>query len=200
MAPELRCEECGSRIRSFEPGWQIVRAGDPETNSVILACYCPVCAPRVLDRLPQDHELIAGGVHGRGLQPMEFTIEFGAQDVEVVITTGGAAYADGFLRLNRALAADPRFRPGMPVLVDHSLLDMSMLTDDDVEEIARSVAAIQDRLGGSRVAIVVPDDLGYHRTAQTRAEAQPLQIEAEIFYSRDEAVAWVRPQTDVTDP
>jgi hypothetical protein len=188
-------------MRKFEPGWRVVRAGDPESDVTILACYCPVCAPRVLDRLPSkhEHEPIAGGVQGRGLQSMEFTIEFGASDAAVVITTGGAAHADGFLRFNRAIAADPRFQPGISVLVDHSALDMSTLTDDDLTEIARSVAAIQDRLGESMVAIVVPDDLGYRHTRQARAEAQPLQIEAEIFSFRDDAIAWLRSHADVND-
>jgi hypothetical protein len=188
-------------MQVLEPGWQIVRAGDPETGDAVLACYCPVCALRVLDRLPstQEHGPIAGGVRGRGSEPMEFMIEFGADDAEVVITTGGAAHADGFLRFNRALAADPRFRPGMSVLVDHSELDMSTLTDDDLVEIARSVAAIQGRLGTSKVAIVVHDDLGYRHTSQARAEAEPLQIEAEIFSSRNEGIAWLRSHSGPTD-
>ncbi|MGZ4403214.1 MAG: hypothetical protein ACXVRI_10255 [Gaiellaceae bacterium] len=67
---------------------------------------------------------------------MNWTIEFGGDPAEVTIETFGVASREGFIRLNIELVSDPRWRPGMAVLVDHTALDSSLLTGTDIDAIS----------------------------------------------------------------
>jgi hypothetical protein len=193
---DQRCEECGSKVRSgLERGWRIVHAGDPETDEVTPAWYCPVCARRELDDSGPEGEdsPIIGGAPGVGSSRMDFSVEFDRSSGDVLVTTAGIANSDGFLRLNRALAADARFRPGVNILVDHTALDTRELTEDDLHEITGSFAAIRSRLGTSRLAFVISDRTAARQIDDIRANAQPLEAQSQEFYSRSDAMAWLHP-------
>jgi hypothetical protein len=123
---------------------------------------------------------------------MEFVITFQVGPEAAVVTTFGVARVDDFRRMSQALIDDPRFRPGMPILVDHSSLDASVVTPTDVRAIGDFVATIGDRIGASSIAVVVPDKLtfGFVRMGELRAN-QP-QLNVQIFYSLPEAVQWLQ--------
>ena len=80
----------------------------------------------------------------------------------------------------------------MPILVDHSSLDASVLTPTGVRAIGDFIATIGDRIGASSIAVVVPDKLtfGFVRMGEMRAN-QP-QLKVQIFYSLPEAVQWLQ--------
>jgi hypothetical protein len=195
---EQRCEECGGRMTGLERGWRLVLAGDPERTEVVPTYYCPVCARRVLDELDPEHPWgpVTGDAPAADGSRMEFTIEFEAHGVDVLITTNGVANADGFLRLNRALTADARFRPGMAVLVDHSSLDTRRLTEEDLRETAASFAEMRDRVGTSKIAFLVSGRPSAEQVETARAHAQPMETEMREFYSRADAIAWLQAPTE----
>jgi hypothetical protein len=190
-----RCEECGSRMQGFERGWRAVHAGDPDSDEVIPAFYCPVCARRELDDPGSDGQRshVAGSAPGTGSSRMNFQIQFELEGIDVLITTDGVANADGFLRLNRAMVADPRFRPGMTILVDHSALDTRQLSEDDLRETAGSFVAMRERIASSRIAFVVADKTTARKTDRARRYAQPMETEMRGFYSRTDAMSWLDP-------
>ena len=123
---------------------------------------------------------------------MDFAITFQVSPEAAVVTTFGVARVDDFRRMSQALIDDPRFRPGMPILVDHSSLDASVLTPTDIRAIGDFVATIGDKIGASSIAVVVPDTLtfGFVRMGELRAN-QP-QLNVQIFYSLPEAVQWLQ--------
>jgi hypothetical protein len=122
---------------------------------------------------------------------MEYVINFVPGREAAIITTSGPASVDRFRHLNQTLVDDPRFQPGMPILIDHTALDASALTATDIRAIGEFVATIGERIGASSIAVVVPDRLtfGFVRMGEMRAN-QP-QLNVRIFYSLADAAAWL---------
>jgi hypothetical protein len=129
----------------------------------------------------------------RPRRAVEHAIEFGGQSLfDVVITTGGSADLEGVKLFGEELITDPRFRAGSTVLVDHSELDLRPLTESDLQEIGRIASGLAERLGDTLFAVVVPDSFTFGRARQSTTLAQPLDSAVRIFYSRDDAEAWLR--------
>jgi hypothetical protein len=123
---------------------------------------------------------------------VEFLITFGFTPEAAILTTSGVARVEDFRKMSEALVDNPQFQAGMPILIDHTSLDASVLTPTDVRTIGEFVATIGERLGPSSIAVVVPDKLtfGFVRMGEMRAN-QP-QLNVSIFYSRPEAVQWLQ--------
>jgi hypothetical protein len=120
---------------------------------------------------------------------MDFTVSF--EPGRVVVETSGVAARGGFTRFIDSIVEDPRFRPGMPVLVDHSKLDMDGLTTADMQAVADAVLHRNARIGRSLVAIVTPASVAYGLTRQFTAFADLADIRVRIFGSRAEADDWL---------
>jgi hypothetical protein len=123
---------------------------------------------------------------------MEYTIEFGGEPQGVTFTTSGRADISVILRANEEFLADPRLRPGMPILVDLSALDTSSLASSGAKSIGESYRKVLDRVGQSAIAIVVPNPATFGVVRMAEAHAGPPPPLQRIFYSRDEALAWLR--------
>src|ERR1700730_5141968 len=92
----------------------------------------------------------------RSLATVEHTIEFGGHPLfDVVITTRGRADLAGVKLFGEELMADPRFRAGSTILLDHSELDAQPLTASDLSEIGRIASGRTEQLGDTVFAIVV---------------------------------------------
>ena len=120
---------------------------------------------------------------------MDFTVSFAPQ--RVVVETAGVAARVGFPRFLDTIVEDPRFEPGMPVLVDHSKLDMDALTTADMQAVADVVLHRNAKIGRSLVAIVTPASVAYGLTRQFTAFADLADIRVRIFGSRAEADDWL---------
>ena len=123
---------------------------------------------------------------------VQFLLNFGLTPEAAILTTSGVARVEDFRAMSQALVDHPRFQSGMPILVDHTRLDASVLTAADVRAIGEFVATIGGRLGPSSIAVVVPDKLtlGFVRMGELRAN-QP-QLNVSIFYTLPEAVRWLQ--------
>ena len=122
---------------------------------------------------------------------MEHAIEFGGAPQDVTIRTSGPATAAGLIAFVTELVADPRFRPGMAVLVDHSDLDARPLTGADIRAMADVVIKLDERIGTSRVAILVPNPLTFGYARMYELHAAETQLHSRVFYSRDDALKWL---------
>ena len=120
---------------------------------------------------------------------MDYTVEI--EPGRVVVTTGGVADREGFTRFIDEIVDAPGFVPGMPVLVDHSNLDMHRLKTADMQAVADAVIYRNARIGRSVVAIVTPASVGYGLTRQFTAFADLADIQVRIFGSRREAEDWL---------
>jgi hypothetical protein len=129
---------------------------------------------------------------------VEYRIEFEGTPQDVTITTSGPATAKGLIGFVTDLVASPRYRPGMSILVDHTALDARPLTAADIQALADAVVRLDEQIGSSRAAIVVPDSLtfGFARMYEHHAEAA--QVRSKVFYSRSDALAWLATHTATT--
>jgi hypothetical protein len=125
------------------------------------------------------------------LRGVLYTIDFGGEPQDVTITTSGPANAEGLLGFVRDLVADPRYRPGMLILVDHLAVDPSTITGADIRAQAQTVVALDDQIGPSTVAIVVPNPLAFGYARMYELHAAPAQLRSRVFYSRGEALEWL---------
>ena len=128
---------------------------------------------------------------------MDFRVEFGADPpADVTVTTSGSADAPTFAVINGVLVGDERFVPGMSVLVDHSALDASRLSSDDVEQIARTFEGLGDRLGRASIAIVAPTLVVWGKTRQSITLVEETLARARVFRSKNDALGWLASNRD----
>lgn len=112
----------------------------------------------------------------------------------VFTTIKGEVTANEVLAALTGLLDSPEYRPGLNGLVDLRESDM----DPDAKEI-RKIAALlinnKERIGESRSAIVVSEDLAYGLARMFEAYADESSIETRIFRDMEAARSWLdRPQ------
>lgn len=135
---------------------------------------------------------------------MRHEIRFTPEWVEV--RTSGKASFEGFVAFGEAVAADPRWRPGLRVLIDHSDLDMTELSAAVIAHLgARADGGHHPIRGFERCAFVAPAPLNFAfgrmwGAYSGRGDAPHVRL----FRHRDEAEAWLREgsaaRVDRTDP
>ena len=124
---------------------------------------------------------------------MEFTITFDRDTA--ILTTAGAGTLEGFREGIQALVDDPGFTSGMPILVDHSSLDVSGMSPTEVRAIGDFVATLGERIGPSRVAVVVPNSLTFGFVRMGESQANLPELTVRLFYSLAEAADWLQGET-----
>jgi hypothetical protein len=185
----------------FDRGWRLMRITDPDSDDVVLAAYCAVCAERELDDIAEDDlGQIVGGTQVTEVSRMEFVIDFDCEDADVVVSTTGPADVNGFRQFGKAVTADPRFLPTMSVLLDHSSLDTAELGASERDELQASAFPVRERLAAARVAIVVPDEGRPASARQLGEHARLLNPGARVFRSRAAATDWLRSATGTRAP
>ncbi len=124
---------------------------------------------------------------------MEFKFTW-IEPLLVDVRTSGPASTEGFAALYEKLAAEPGFGAGVKMLSDHTDLDVSEVSAEDVEEIA----AARDRYVGSLdaySALVVgprsPAKYGLARMFEALA-AEGRGDLVRVFETRGEALVWLR--------
>lgn len=128
-----------------------------------------------------------------GLTRVDFEISF-IDDAQIaMVKTSGHATPEGFDAFVEAMTSDPRWRTGMNILGDHSNLDMSGLSSQDIENLVSSRLLRARLVGTGRLAIVAGTSLtfGFGRMAEAYAE-DVLPFRMRIFKKTDDALAWLR--------
>jgi len=123
---------------------------------------------------------------------MEFEITFDADSDFAVVRTRGLASAEGFTAYLRALVSDPRWRPGMDVLSDHSELDAGHLAARDIEGLVSIHLPFAEAIGHGLCAVVAGSSLkfGLARMFEAHAEKQ-LPFRLRVFATAEEAYSWL---------
>jgi hypothetical protein len=126
-----------------------------------------------------------------------YEITWGGDPEDACVTTWGTASIEGLDAWIQEGLSDPRYRPGMHVLIDHRQLDWSGLAAADINERVELFARDAVRLDSARAAIVMqsPVDFGMARMEQTYIDLEPLLgIAIRIFLSIEDAREWLREQ------
>ncbi len=130
---------------------------------------------------------------------MEFEIVFDTDSELVFVRTWGVASLEGASAYMRALVSDPRWRPEMDVLSDHTALDASHLTASDIEALVGIYLLSARAIGTGRRAIVTGSSLKFGLGRMFEAYAVGwLSFRTRVFATVEEASAWLRAGDRVT--
>jgi hypothetical protein len=123
---------------------------------------------------------------------MEYAISWGEGPEDVLVETSGPAVLADLEAMTGALVADPRFRAGLAIVIDHTRAQWASLTPTDIRRRAAGLAALSARIGPQRIAFVVggTGDYGIGRMLELLTE-EDTQLRTRIFRSRDDARAWL---------
>jgi hypothetical protein len=120
-----------------------------------------------------------------------YRIEFLERPFVVAATTSGQAVVSGWARLHKELLADPRVR-GLPLLIDHSDLDGTFLSNDDVRMLGQMVTDLDKELQSPRRAVVLTAafEFGLARLCHSYLDAD-VETRIRPFRTREGALAWL---------
>ena len=123
---------------------------------------------------------------------MDYTFTWGEGPEDVRVETSGAIDVDALDAMVEEALADPRFRPGMRVLVDHTRATWAGVDGAEVRRRVELVRAQADRLGRQRVAFVVAGriDLGVARMLAAYA-ADGVAFDFRVFPTVPAAREWL---------
>lgn len=121
---------------------------------------------------------------------VEFVVEFGGEPQDVTVTASGVADVATLRELVRTVAGDERYRAGLLLLYELSGLDMSQLSDRELEQVT---AAVMDRdwISQPRAVAVVVAGKTVEVARIAIAHLGGSSSGRRLFTSRDDAVAWL---------
>ncbi len=96
-----------------------------------------------------------------------------------------------FARAVEELVADPRFRPGMPILFDDYGADVRNVSVEDVKALAHHFVRLSPELGSARAAMLVSEPLTFGVARMFEQYASNASLTFSVFYRREEAVRWL---------
>jgi hypothetical protein len=121
---------------------------------------------------------------------MEYEIHQTSKFVEVV--THGDGEATVFQELLSEVFALKDWKPGTPILIDHSDFNAGPLTVGEMSALADMIDSVRVELGSLRMAILVAGDLefGLGRMWEVFVEDK-WDGASEVFRSREDAMRWL---------
>ena len=126
---------------------------------------------------------------------VEFTIEFGGGPQDVTVTQSGTADLKTLRQFNADLVSHPSYRGGLLILFESSDLDLSVLSDREVEQIAVDVINRDWESPPQAVAILAPNPKAHAREREIVAHLGGSQLSRRrVFTSREDALAWLGEQ------
>jgi hypothetical protein len=123
---------------------------------------------------------------------MRHTIEFVSDPDGVIVHTFGRGDVEGFRAMNEELLGDPRFEPGMRILIDHSNLDVSSLTTDEIEEIGRYILSVAERIGTSPVALIASGAVTRLAAEASIGHAVEAAFRPRLFDALADGIRWLQ--------
>ena len=123
---------------------------------------------------------------------MEYRIDWDGEVEDVRFTTSGDADVDTLDAMVEEFLADPRFREGLKILLDHRKCRWIGLSAADIQRRAALQRAKSDRIGYQQIAFVVDarEEYGMARMLAGRLDGE-VRFAAHAFTSIDAAQAWL---------
>jgi hypothetical protein len=122
---------------------------------------------------------------------MAYRIEFGDATGRATGTLSGSVSGEEYAEAVCALYGDAAWTPGADVLWDLSAIRELLVDQRGVDAIVDAVRACQPKMGGGRVAVVIPNEM--HRTIASLLmyKTRWLERERRLFEARAAAEAWL---------
>jgi len=128
---------------------------------------------------------------------MHWAVQCGGDREDVRVTTSGVAVVEDLDAMMRAVIADPQWRDGMKIMLDHTQTDWSVFGVSDLDRRAALVEQIADRIGRQQVAFVVTGRLNQEIGKMLGARLTDIGFVAKAFTSLEDARAWLREEPDL---
>jgi len=125
---------------------------------------------------------------------VEYTVEFGGEPQDVTVTVSGVADVAGLRRLVAEIGSDDRYGPAMTILYDFTALDMSGLSDRDLERITDAVMERDWTFPPRAIAIVADAGSTFEAARIAIAHLGGSKSGRQLFHAYDDAVAWLSGQ------
>jgi hypothetical protein len=109
----------------------------------------------------------------------------------VVVLASGEVTRDEETRRFAALLADPRYRPGLHLLLDYRARS-SVASPSEVHRMAEDLKGLRDLLGDALCALVVSTDVAFGTGRMVAALTEGTFVPLRVFRDRDEALDWLR--------
>jgi hypothetical protein len=126
-----------------------------------------------------------------------YEITWGGDPEDARVTTWGTASIEGLDAWVQEGLSDPRYRPGMHILIDHRQLDWRGVSPENMHERVELFVRDTVRLDHACAAVVmgVPIEFGIARMEEAYVELEPeLGIKVRIFLSIEDAREWLGEQ------
>jgi hypothetical protein len=124
---------------------------------------------------------------------MKFEINFDNMPEYVLIRTDGEALVSDFDDMLTKLIDSPKWVTGTDQIVDHRKLVGDNLTSNATVRIKNIVKKHSKKMGEGRCAFVVKDTLGFGNARMYELiGGETIHLEVGVFYTIDEAVAWLK--------
>jgi hypothetical protein len=131
---------------------------------------------------------------------MHWAVQWGGDPEDLRVTTSGVAAVDDLDAMMREAIADPQWRDGMKILIDHTQTDWAVFGAGDLQRRAELIGEIADPIGSQQVAFVVNGRLNHEIAKMLGARLGPgVGIVGKAFTSLDEAREWLRSEPDLAD-
>jgi hypothetical protein len=128
---------------------------------------------------------------------MHWAVQWDGDPEDLCVTTSGVASVEDLDGMMRETIADPQWRDGMKILLDHTQTDWSVLGSGDLDRRAALVENIADGIGRQQVAFVVTGRLNQEIGKMLGARLSEIGFVAKAFVSLDEARDWLRSEPDL---
>ena len=125
---------------------------------------------------------------------VEYMVEFGAEPPHVTVTVSGVADVAGLRRLVAEIGSDDRYGPGMTILYDFTALDMSELSDRDLEQITDAVMERDWTFPPRAIAIVAEAGATFDAARIAIAHLGGSRSGRQLFHAYGDAAAWLGEQ------
>jgi hypothetical protein len=128
---------------------------------------------------------------------MHWSVQWGGDPEDLRVTTSGVASVEDLDAMMREVIADPQWREGMKIMLDHTQTDWSVFGVGDLDRRAALVEEISDRIGRQQIAFVVTGLLNQEIGKMLGARLSDIGFVAKAFVSLDEARDWLREEPDL---
>jgi hypothetical protein len=125
---------------------------------------------------------------------LEHVFEFGGFPQDVTVTATGLARASDLRQLFGQLCADPRFEPGMRIMLDLSELDTSTVPLADAMRTGYTLGELECCYEGCAIAVVAKRPLTAVLTSAAKLGESTRRLVVRVVSSRSEAMTWLESQ------
>lgn len=122
---------------------------------------------------------------------MEWRVEFDLAADLIRVRAWGTASVEGFIGYSRALSQDPRWRPGLALLVDLRDLDLTPMRSSDIDRLVLFQKTYSDRAAQGPIATVVSRAVDYGIVRMWEAYIAGSGRNHHLATDLEEALAWL---------